>query len=64
MSELSSLYHRDDEEPKPLEQRLQEFVAYCQRKGHLPPSGSSPEDQRRRDEWRRTHLDPCRKANR
>lgn len=34
-------------------QALKGYAAYAERKGTLPPSGSDPETQARRDEWYR-----------
>lgn len=34
---------------------LKDYALYAERKGTLPPSGSSPEDQQRRAEWYAAH---------
>jgi hypothetical protein len=35
---------------------LKNYALYAERKGTLPPSGSDPESQARRDEWYRNNC--------
>lgn len=46
-----------------LSDTLAAFSQYAERKGILPPSGKSEEELKRRDEWFKSNLNPCRKVN-
>ena len=43
----------NDEERK---QATKKYIEFAERNGKLPPSGSDPESQARREEWFRQHA--------
>jgi len=62
MKEEIYIQKEGEQQPVRLSSVFADFVAYATRSGKLPPTGNSPEEQARRQEWERANLNPVRKT--